>query len=250
MAFADKQRNIQHTHQVIHREVYPFEHRLFFHALAEKFVPSPLLSVQIRFKLPTAFAAQFEQHAHFFQRRGQHHHVTNPVSARVAVHSTRLLHQIFHFQPKNIFDDMLHIHCWKADTHIVEQQCQRLRVQPNERVFQPLAYLLRHGLVFLLQPAVILCCQSGFKSHILFGYADLHPFYPKVRYPSPVLQFNLRFLLILFKVLRSSPILSDLYPPVRERGFRRSGAADAAPNAPFRAVGFRAARRRADGARA
>ena len=65
--FADEQRNIQHPHQVIHREVYPFEHRLFFHALAEKFVPSPLLSVQIRFKLPTAFAAQFQKHAHFFQ---------------------------------------------------------------------------------------------------------------------------------------------------------------------------------------
>ena len=67
-AFADEKRNVQHTHQIIYCEVYPFEHRPFFHALAEKFVPSPLLSVQIRFKLPTAFAAQFEQHAHFFQR--------------------------------------------------------------------------------------------------------------------------------------------------------------------------------------
>ena len=145
---------------------------------------------------------------------------------------------------------MLHIHCWKADTHIVEQQCQWLRVQPNECVFQPLAYFLRHGLVFLFQAAVILLRQSGFKSHILFGYANLHPFFLKLRYPSPVLQFYLRFRLILFKVLRSSPILSDLYPPVRERGFRRLGAANAAPNAPFRAVGFRAARRRTDGARA
>ena len=191
--FADEQRNIQYTHQIIHREIYSFEHRLFFHALAEKFVPSTLLAVQIRFKLPTAFAAQFEQHAHFFQRRGQHHHVTNPVSACIAVHPARLLHQIFHFQPQHIFNDVLHIHRRKADTHIIEQQCQRLWMQPNERVFQPLAYLLRHGLVFLLQSAVILRCQSGFQSHILFGYANLHPFCPKVRYPSPVLQFYLRF---------------------------------------------------------
>ena len=67
-SFADEQRNIQYPHQVIHREVYPFEHRLFFHTLAEKFVPSTLLSVQIRLKLPTAFAAQFQKHTHFFQR--------------------------------------------------------------------------------------------------------------------------------------------------------------------------------------
>ena len=88
---------------------------------------------------------------------------------------------------------VLHVHGGKTDTHIIEQQCQRLRVQPNERVFQPSAYLLRHGLVFLLQSAVILLRQSGFKSHILFGYANLHPFCPKLRYPSPVLQFYLRF---------------------------------------------------------
>ena len=55
---------------------------------------------------------------------------------------------------------------------------------------------------------------------------------------------------IMFKVLRNLLIYSDLHPPVRERGIYISGAAVAAPSAPFRAVGLRAARRRADGANA
>ena len=38
----------------------------------------------------------------------------------------------------------------------------------------------------------------------------------------------------IFKVLRDSLIYSDLYPPVRERGFRRSGAA--APRPTHRSV--------------
>ena len=122
-----------------------FEHRPFFHALTEKFVPSPFCPSRYGFKLPTAFRRAVRAARPFLPAVRSAPSVTNPVSARVAVHSTRLLHQIFYFQSKNIFNDVLYIHCWKADTHIIEQQCQRLRVQLNERVFQPFAYLLRYG---------------------------------------------------------------------------------------------------------
>ena len=54
----------------------------------------------------------------------------------------------------------------------------------------------------------------------------------------------------IFKVLRDLLIYSDLYPLLEKGGIYISGAAVAAPSAPFRAVGLRAARRRVDGANA
>ena len=54
----------------------------------------------------------------------------------------------------------------------------------------------------------------------------------------------------MFKVLRDSLIYSDLYPLLDKGGIYISGAAVAAPSAPFRAVGLRAARRRTDGTNA